>query len=98
MTPRSPLTIAAALLLIGGPAAAWDAPTECATNGGGWTVTASEPFEAEGCPAESCTGITYNLVSQGGGTPDHVAVLADHEVDIVVPSSNFVGAPCEGDS
>lgn len=98
MYARLPYAIAAALLFAAGGAIASDAPTECTTSGGGWTVVASEPFEASNCPGGGpCTGITYNITPHRGEIPDHVAVLAEHDTAIVVPSSNFVSAPCAGD-
>jgi hypothetical protein len=99
MNARLPHAIAASLLFVASGAIASDAPTQCTTNGGGWTVVATQPFEAANCPGGGpCTGITYNIIPHRGESPDHVALLAEHDVDIVVTSSNFIRAPCVGDT
>jgi hypothetical protein len=92
--------LAAALVLAATAAGANDAPLSCTTDGGGWTVTATAPFSATtSCPAgATCTGMTYTIFPRRGEIPDHVALLAAHDVDIVVPTSNFISAPCAGDS
>ncbi len=95
---RLPSLIAAALLLAASGAAASDEPTQCTTNGGGWTVSASDPFDATPCPVDRCTGITYNITPHRGEIPDHVALIVEHDAPIVVPSSNFITAPCAGDN
>jgi hypothetical protein len=89
---------AIALLFASAAASASDAPSQCTTSGGGWTVNVSAPFEPVSCPAERCTGLTYNLTPRRGETPDHVAVLVDHEPPIVIPPSTFTSAPCSGDT
>ena len=89
--------IAAAVLLAAGGATASDEPTQCTTSGGGWTVFVSAPFEPLSCPVERCTGLTYNLVAHRGESPDHVAVLVEHDTPIVIPPSTFDTAPCFGD-
>ena len=71
---------------------------QCTTNGGGWTVNATAPFDALPCPAEKCTGMTYNITPHRGETPDHVAITVDWEPQIVIPPSNFDTPPCAGDN
>ena len=91
--------LAAALVLAAAAAQATDAPLSCNTDGGGWTVTATAPFSAANSPGGgTCTGITYTIFPRRGEIPDHVALLAEHDVDIVVPTSNFISAPCAGDT
>ena len=95
---RLSIWIAATLLLAAGGAAASDAPLQCTTSGGSWTITATEPFDALPCPVDSCTGITYSIKPNRGETPDHVAVLVEHDAPIVIPPSTFDTAPCAGDN
>jgi len=95
---RLPIWTAAALLFVAGAAAAHDAPTQCTTNGGSWTVNVSAPFQPMTCPADSCTGLTYNIIPRRGETPDHVAVLVDHSTPIVIPPSTYDTAACAGDN
>lgn len=90
--------IVIALLVAATNAAASDAPSQCTTNGGGWTIDVSAPFEPVSCPVERCTGLTYNITPRRGEVPDHVAVLVDHETPIVIPPSTFDTAPCVGDN
>jgi hypothetical protein len=92
------LIAAAALCLAAVGAAATDAPSQCTTSGGGWTITASDPFEPASCPVDRCTGITYNIIKHNGLTPDHVALLVEHDAQIVIPSSTFITQPCAGDT
>jgi hypothetical protein len=96
-TPRLSCWIAAALLLAAGGAAASDAPLQCATNGGGWIVTATGPWDSATCPVADCTGMTYNIAPLRGEVPDHVAILVEHDAPIVIPPSTFDTPPCAGD-
>jgi len=73
-----------------------DAPVECKTSGGSWRVLASDPFPAD-CGAADCTGLSYTIVPQTGLLPDHVALLVEHDADVIVPGSRDVAAPCAGD-
>jgi hypothetical protein len=99
MNPRLLSAIAASLVFAASAATASDAPTQCMTNGGGWIVSVTAPFDAANCPGGgTCTGLTYMITPLRGEIPDHVALLAQHDTDIVVPSSNFVSPPCTGDS
>src|SRR5262249_23516844 len=66
--------------------------------GGGWTVTASDPFEPASCPVDRCTGITYNLRANRGDIPDHVAILVQWDAPIVIPPSTYDTPPCAGDT
>jgi hypothetical protein len=99
MNARITCFFTAALALTVSAAHASDAPVQCTTNGGGWTVVATAPFDSAICPpGDTCTGITYNIVPHRGEVPDHVALLAEHDADIVVPTSNFISPPCAGDT
>jgi hypothetical protein len=93
---RHAISIAAALLAAGG-ATASDEPLQCTTNGGGWTVTATQPFDAATCPVADCTGMTYTITPLRGEIPDHVAITVEHDTPIVIPPSTFDTAPCAGD-
>jgi hypothetical protein len=98
MNARLPYVIAAALVFAAATAAASDPQLQCTTNGGGWTVTASAPFDAVPCPVDRCTGITYNITPHRGETPDHVAITVDWAPPIVIPPSTFDTPPCAGDT
>jgi len=98
LTTRLPYAIAAVLLFAAATAAASDPALQCTTNGGGWTVTATAPFDATPCPVERCTGMTYNITPHRGETPDHVAITVDWEPVIVIPPSTFDTPPCAGDN
>jgi len=91
--------IVIALLLTSAPARATDAPLECTTNGeGNWNVTATGPLDIE-CPfGGDCTAVQYVITPTTGKSPDHVVVLADHDVDVLVPESRNVSPPCVGDN
>jgi hypothetical protein len=97
MNARLPYAIAVAILAAA-TAAGSDPVFQCDTNGGGWTVTASAPFDAVPCPVDRCTGITYNIAPHRGEIPDHVAVTVDWAPPIVIPPSTFDTAPCVGDN
>jgi hypothetical protein len=98
MNFRLPLAIATAILFAAAMSAASEPVLQCTTNGGGWTVTATAPFDALPCPAEKCTGMTYNITPHRGETPDHVAITVDWEPQIIIPPSNFDTPPCAGDN
>jgi len=96
----STLTILSLALTVG-IAGATDKPMSCTTDGGGnWTVTAVGPLSIT-CPGGlvgDCTEVRYQIVSNFGLLPDHVAVLAEHDAAVVIPESRFVSPPCTGDS
>jgi len=98
MNARTPFAIATAILFAATTAAASEPDLQCTTNGGGWTVRATAPFDALPCPAERCTGMTYNITPHRGETPDHVAITVDWEPQIVIPPSTFDTLPCAGDN
>jgi hypothetical protein len=83
-----------------GAACASDTPLSCTTDrAGNWTVTAVGPLTVT-CPTGitgDCTAVKYQIVSNLGLLPDHVAILAGHDTEVVVPDSRFVSAPCAGD-
>jgi hypothetical protein len=85
------------LLLPGSGTFASDAPDECVTSGGGWTVRATDVYAAD-CGGLDCTGISYAVVPNRGQTPDHVAVLVEHDANVIVPGSKNVAEPCAGDT
>jgi hypothetical protein len=91
------LPLLSALLLGPATAQASDAPEQCTTNGGSWTVVAGDTFPAQ-CAAASCTGISYTILRNTNLVPDHVALLVDHDAAVVVPASRDVAAPCAGDA
>jgi hypothetical protein len=90
-----------ALIASIGVAAASDLPFECTTNGGGkWKIVAHGPTSIS-CPAPAsgaCTAMQFAIQPLVGTQPDHVAILAGHDVTIVSTDSRNVAAPCDGDS
>jgi hypothetical protein len=92
-----------------GPLAAFaaDPPLECITSRGTWKVVASAPRLVE-CPlGGECTQIDYTVTRNvtpsftartfSNPNPDHVAVLAEHDMKVTIPAANFVQPPCKGD-
>ena len=90
----------AAVLTTAGRANSSDAPTDCITNGAGnWNVVASAPITLL-CPlGGACTEIQYTVTAlkSTGANPDHVAVLAEHDLNVVVDANRTVSPPCAGD-
>jgi hypothetical protein len=71
---------------------------QCTTNGlGNWTVAVAGPIDVECVYGGDCTAVHYTVTPTLGKQPDHVAVLAEHDVDVVVPESRNVSPPCAGD-
>ena len=92
-------TALAATLLAAGGASASDAPLDCTTDGAhNWKVEVTGPL-AVTCPGGGeCTEVDYKITPLKGLSIDHVAVLAEHDMDVVVPSAANAYAPCVGDS
>jgi hypothetical protein len=76
-------------------------PMTCTTNGSGhWRVSATGPL-ATTCPGIAggeCVEIQYSITPLRGKYPDHVAVIADHTVDVVVSDSRNLFRACDGDN
>ena len=98
---RPLLLTATVMLLCAGAAWANDAPLTCTTNGAAnWRVTATGPTPVT-CPTLAggdCTEVDYLVTALKGKTPDHVAVLADHSMDVVVGDSRNLFPECDGDN
>jgi hypothetical protein len=98
----------AASTLVAGAALAAEPPLSCTTNRGTWNVVASAPRIVE-CPAGGeCTQIDYTITKATlpslsartfttSNKPDYVAVLAEQDMTIVIPSTTYVQPPCKGD-
>jgi hypothetical protein len=95
------LATAFTLLAAATAATATDTPTTCTTNGGAnWRVTATGPLAAP-CPplvGGECSEIRYLVTPLKGKTADHVAVLADHSMEVVVGDSRNLFPECDGDN
>jgi hypothetical protein len=95
------LPITLALLATAAAAHASDVPYDCTTNGAAnWLVVANGPVTAP-CPGTlggDCTEMHYTITPQKGRSADHVAILAEHDLSVVVPDARNVSAPCIGDS
>jgi len=85
--------------IVAGQAVASDAPLQCTTDGAGnWRIVAVGPFATTCAGGSECTAIEYDIIPTKGVQPDHVAILADHDVAVVLPESRNVSAPCVGDT
>jgi hypothetical protein len=95
------LLAAVSMIAMVGGAQASDVPFECTTNGSGkWKVVASGPIDVP-CPAPAggqCTEMQYDVQPLVGVQPDHVAILAGHDLTVVGADSRNVALPCDGDS
>ena len=76
-----------------------DVPLECTTDGAhNWKVKLVGPLTVT-CPGGGdCTEVDYVITPLKGQQPDHVAVLTEHDMNVVVPEARHVYAPCVGDS
>ncbi len=95
------LSTAVTLLAAATVATATDAPLTCTTNGAGnWRIAASGPLSVT-CPTLAggdCTELQYRVTPLRGKSADHVAVLADHSMEIVVGDSRNLFPECDGDN
>lgn len=76
-------------------------PMTCTTNGSGhWRVSAVGLLPTT-CPTAAggeCVEIRYSITPLRGKYPDHVAVIADQSVDVVVSDSRNLFRACDGDN
>ncbi len=81
------------------PSFASDAPLTCTTGGGAnWTVTVNGPAPVSCAGGEACTEIDYNITPNKGLQPDHVAILVEHDIEVVPQEGATVYSACQGDS
>jgi hypothetical protein len=80
---------------------ATEPPLTCTTNGGkNWRITATGPSTAT-CPTVAggeCTRMQYVVTPLRGKYPDHVAILADYSVEVVVGDRRNCFGVCDGDN
>jgi hypothetical protein len=98
----SSFAIVATVLAATGTAYSSDIQYECTTNGtGGWRIEASGPSSIV-CPGVggACTQMSYLITGLRSATEnqDHVAVLAAHDVSVLVSSSVNIYPECDGDT
>lgn len=100
---RAGLLAAATLFAIAATASASDVQYVCTTNGAAtWEVLASAPTSIA-CPVGGgeCTLLEYSItpLKSTGVNQDHVAVLVEHDLDIVNLSGGVTIYPeCDGDT
>jgi hypothetical protein len=75
--------------------AATDVPFQCETPH--WTVNASGPFNVE-CPGGGeCTQLQYQILPKNNVKIEHVALLVEQDIEVVVPGADNVYKACQGD-